>query len=211
MESTGAHERKWEIDGRSFEAMLLSLHPDRREAGLEYERLRGGLTQLFSLHGFARRDDLADEAFNRLARRISSGESIRQPGQYLAGIVRMLVHEERERLRRMQSAISQSVLIQTQPDDREALADALETCLGQIPSESREFIVRYYSGESRQRILAREELASSLGIRLNALRNRALRLREHLESCLKSRLSQTNGMMDRGFQTVLIRRDENHG
>ena len=42
--------------------------PDRETASREYERLRLRLIRFFSLHRIIRAEDLADEAFNRLAR-----------------------------------------------------------------------------------------------------------------------------------------------
>jgi hypothetical protein len=44
----------------------------------------------------------------------------------------------------------------------------------------------YYAGEKRARIERRQRLAAQLGIEINALRNRALRLREKLETCVEN-------------------------
>ena len=45
--------------------------------------------------------------------------------------------------------------------------------------------------DDARRIPARRELAARLGIGLNALRNRALRLRETLEQCIRQRLGES--------------------
>ena len=50
---------------------------------------------------------------------------------------------------------------------------SIERCLAALPESSRELIERYYTGE-------RAALARELGISLNTLRNRALRIREKL-------------------------------
>jgi DNA-directed RNA polymerase specialized sigma24 family protein len=55
--------------------------------------------------------------------------------------------------------------------------DAVERCLSTLPESSRDLIARYYCGE-------RAALAGELGISLNTLRNRALRIREKLYECV---------------------------
>ena len=55
--------------------------------------------------------------------------------------------------------------------------DAMEQCLAALPKDRRELIERYYVED-------RAALAGALGISLNALRNRAMRIREELFKCL---------------------------
>ena len=68
--------------------------------------------------------------------------------------------------------------------ERERLLDCLEQCLNRLPTESRALIVEYYQDEKRDRIERRKALAEALGLRREALANRAQRLRDKLEQCV---------------------------
>jgi hypothetical protein len=76
-----------------------------------------------------------------------------------------------------------------QPFDRENAASdeklgCLEKCLYALSGENRNIIVDYYKGERRKKIENRRRLADRLAIPQNALRNRAVRLRDKLEVCI---------------------------
>ncbi len=66
----------------------------------------------------------------------------------------------------------------------EQRSDCLTHCLGKLPDEGRDLIVRYYQGEKGSKIENRRQLAEDMGIPLQALRSRAVRLREKLETCM---------------------------
>lgn len=74
--------------------------------------------------------------------------------------------------------------------ERELRLACLEDCLNLLPSESRELIVEYYQDSRRDRIERRKSLAASLGLQREALANRAQRLRDKLERCVKSCLQR---------------------
>jgi hypothetical protein len=64
---------------------------------------------------------------------------------------------------------------------------ALESA-GRLPLQ-RSFILRYYQGDKRCRVENRHRMAEELDLPLNALRNRALRLREKIENCVSKCIS----------------------
>jgi DNA-directed RNA polymerase specialized sigma24 family protein len=188
LESSNTQRKAWTIDAKSFDGLLVALNPDRAVASGEYERMRQRLIRFFSIQQARSPEDLADAAFNRLARRIAEGEQIRNARQYISGIARMLLLEDRYRRRQEDHALR---MVANAPNDSrpdQGLPEALEACLGALPANSRELLERYYSAEGRRRIALRQEMAEELGMELNALRNRALRLREKLEDCIHKRL-----------------------
>jgi RNA polymerase sigma factor (sigma-70 family) len=182
------NRNEWELDDASFTALMAALHPDRGEAGAVYEGLRRRLIRFFTLHGTASPEELADEAFNRLARKLAQGEEIRQASQYLVGVARILLHEERSRMQREQRALRQGVPADNPSEDDDIARATVESCLDLLSAPSRDLIRRYYGAEGRARIETRRKMAEEFGISLNALRNRALRIREELENCAKKRL-----------------------
>ncbi|MET0224835.1 MAG: hypothetical protein ABW187_00170, partial [Dokdonella sp.] len=70
----------------------------------------------------------------------------------------------------------------------EAAVTALDGCLDRLGERARTLMLSYYGADGAQRIRARQRLARELGSSLNALRNRALRLRETLERCVREQL-----------------------
>lgn len=165
--------------------MLAALGPDRDHATEEYERLRRRMVRFFALHGSDQPEDLADEAFNRLARKASAGEVIRNVPHYLGGIARLILREEYHNKQRQEQALRYRPPNLTTSHGDGAI-DAMECCLEALPREQRNLIERYYSGEGRARIETRRQMARELAISPNALRNRALRIREELEQCFKA-------------------------
>lgn len=178
---------RWTIDGAAFDALLAALSPDRVAAAAEYESVRRRLIRFFSIHQARSPEDLTDTAFNRIARRIAEGEEIRNARQYLSGIARILLFEEREK-RRQEEHVLRMVANAAGAHSDQELPEALETCLATLPAGARELLGRYYSADGRKRIALRRKMAEEMGMELNALRNRALRLRERLEECVQKRM-----------------------
>jgi DNA-directed RNA polymerase specialized sigma24 family protein len=80
------------------------------------------------------------------------------------------------------------------PEEEQA-ARCLTGCLSQVTPNNRNLILRYYQGERQNRIQNRQTMAKEFGIPLNALRNRALRLRAKLEECVLRCTERNRGEM----------------
>jgi DNA-directed RNA polymerase specialized sigma24 family protein len=174
-----------------FDALFARLGRDE-PAQLAYERLRQRLIQFFRLHVPPEAEELADLALDRLARRLYEGTEVDHPQRYALGVARMILLEARTRLARQRLA-EQDPTWSEVPDvedalQQEAAVAALGECLEQLGDRARALILSYYGADGAQRIRSRQRLASELGSSLNALRNRALRLRETLERCVRERL-----------------------
>ncbi len=76
------------------------------------------------------------------------------------------------------------------PKEEDEKQDCFELCLKELPVESLQLIMQYYSDEKRQKINRRLEMAERLGIPLNALRSRAQRIRNRLEECVNGCLNK---------------------
>jgi DNA-directed RNA polymerase specialized sigma24 family protein len=196
----------WRLERSALARLLEALDRDAGAAATEYERLRRRLIRLFSFNGIERAEEAADESFNRLARRLTEGEEIRNVESYLAGIARLIVLEERQRAQREREAMLH--LAQTAEPaagDEERMLQVLERCLLQLPRESRELLDRYYGSDGGRRVRERDALARELGLSPNSLRNRVLRLRRRLEAAFRERLEagdprDVGGPDDTSFQ-----------
>lgn len=165
------------------------------DPGQAYEDLRVRLIRFFRWNRCISPEDLADAALDRLARKLAAGEApIRDPGKFVGGIARMLLHEQHAhagRQQKMLSGLSWSIKHRNIPGEAELQREsALSSCLDGLTFDSRQLLERYYTGDAAQRIHNRQSLAKELGIGLNALRNRALRLRHQLEECTSGFLAQ---------------------
>lgn len=168
--------RRWELDREGWETLMAALAPDRELAGHKYEELRRRLTDLFAWERCEAPDHLADEALNRLARKLTEGASIPHLDRYAFGIARFLIQEDLRARRGRQAALRQ--FPSQNPAGRSAsMVVALEECLAGLPPANRGLIERYYAED-------RAMLARELGISVNALRNRAMRIREELFQCV---------------------------
>ncbi len=188
MAASNPDKKSWGLDAAAFDGLLDALHADRATASDEYERMRQRLIRFFSIQQTRVPEDLADEAFNRIARRIAEGEQIRNAQQYLSGVARVLLLEERYKRRREEQVMRMVANAGRDTPSDDALPGALEACLATLPARSRELLQKYYSAEGRARIAARQQMADQMGMELNALRNRALRLRDRLEECIQRRI-----------------------
>jgi DNA-directed RNA polymerase specialized sigma24 family protein len=181
----------------AFASLLLRLRGDD-EAGVAYEVLRRRLTRYFRLHVPAEADELADIAIDRLARRVDEGVTVDNVALYALGIARLVLLEARARHARQQLAeadptawpeIEDADAAQARMLDERATT-ALSACLDEAGSSARAMILHYYAADGGERIRMRQQLARTLGISVNALRNRALRLRDALEDCVRDRLDR---------------------
>lgn len=184
----------FDLDSTSLQALLDALAGDVADQGIAYERLRSRLIRFFTWNRCIEPEDLADVALDRLAKKIASGEPVIDHQKLAAGIARMLLHEHTARQIRERKMLSRLRWWLKQPaTNKETLhlrEEALEHCLETMSAESRSLLERYYTGDSGARIRQRQQLASELGIALNALRNRALRLRTQLETCTSAYQSE---------------------
>lgn len=181
----------------AFLALLARLGSEGDTGEAVYERLRRRLITYMRLHLPAEADDLADRTLDRMARRLHEGTAVQNIYSYALGVARMLVLEARARHSREQrSLLEQAPLLeQSSPEeeDSEVVLAALQGCLEHLGPAAADLILAYYGGEGATRIEKRRRLAEELGLSINALRNRALRLREALERCTRKKLGWRDG------------------
>ena len=182
---------KAELTANTFAMLLGSLDADRERAGEKYEDLRRTLIRFFEWRGAPFPEEHADETFNRVATKISQGVEIRNIGGYCYEVGRLVFMES------LKGPDSKRVELEAidlrdpgadrPPDEaakKELRLDCLEDCLRQLPPESNRLITEYYRHEEGGRVDRRKALAEHLGLRRDALANRAQRVRDKLESCV---------------------------
>jgi hypothetical protein len=84
--SEGTKRTKWALSKEALDGLLAALHADRTQAGVRYEQLRLKLVKFFTWERTTFPEERADEALNRLAKRMVEGESIGSVEAYLHGV-----------------------------------------------------------------------------------------------------------------------------
>ena len=194
IEAVGASvaTRKWSLTQEAFDQLLGSFAPDRDDAAKKYLEVREKLIRLFVWRGCPFPEDHADETFNRVARKISEGEEIRNTAAYVIGVARLLVLEIIKAHSRQKEALEELQKSDVSEDTQSELRlECLQQCLSKLSPDNRELILQYYQGDKREKIENRRQLSARLGVPLNSLRMRALRLRELLQTCVEKRLSHS--------------------
>ena len=197
-------KKDWVLTQDAFARLLARLDPDEELAGRKYETIRHGLITFFECRGGRSPEDLADETINRVARRLMEGKDLYagSPASYFYGVARNVLREHWDApdavSRPLESARledlshdpvrAQEQHLRRRTEDHQL--ECLERCLQGLAPKDRDLISSYYSGDTTVKIQNRKLLAERLGITLNALKIRALRIREKLEACVEQRLAE---------------------
>jgi len=173
-----------------FDRLLAWLDPDPEGAGLSYERIRWRLIAILASRGCAVPEELADETIDRVARRVADIRDtyVGDKAIYFLGVMNNVHHEY---LKRPKMARPPESVDDVEVKEKTHLC--LDKCLDKLTANSRRMIERYYAADKQAKIDLRKQLASDLGVSLNTLRLRALRIREKLQACIEQCL-QTEGL-----------------
>ena len=185
--------------------LLACLDRDSVRAAQKYENIRHGLITFFECRGSAFPEDHADQTIDRVARRLAEGKEIyvENPASYFYGVARNVFKEHWESAHSVSASIEelaasrlpshdphQAGMHQLERRQEEQRLEYLEHCLAELAPADRQLIAEYYQGTTSVKIRNRKLLAQRLGIPMNALRIRALRVREKLEECVERRLKR---------------------
>jgi hypothetical protein len=180
--------------GTSFTRLLRWLDDGADSRGERYLEIRRRLVAYFDRRNRPAPDLLADETLDRISRTLEESGRIKvtPPARYCYVVARFVLLEDIRRGDRHVPYDEMRPVVQYARSAGAAAAeeaarrsiDCLGRCLASLKATDRELIVEYYRDAKRQRIDRRRELASRLGITMNALSIRVWRLRASLEACV---------------------------
>jgi RNA polymerase sigma factor (sigma-70 family) len=139
---------------------------------------------------------MADEVFDRVSRKADELRMTFQgdPKLYCYGVANNLIREYQKKTK-LFVPIEEVDIAADLPDEvaaetEELREECLSHCLQELSEEKRLLILSYYAKEKRAKTVHRAELARELGISIEALRVRVLRIRLTLEACIERRIGQ---------------------
>jgi len=174
----------------TFTRLMNCLDADRERAGEKYEDLRRTLIRFFEWRGAPYPEEHADEAFNRIGRKLDEGTEIKNLSAYSCEVARLVFLEttkgaDSKRVSLESVKVDPVALNLTEEvAEKELRLKCLEDCLRSLPGESAELILEYYKYEKRGQVERRRALADRFGVRRDALANRVQRLRDKLQYCV---------------------------
>lgn len=190
-----------------LDTLLSRLAPEREAAGLAYERIRYRLVRFLEWRGCSEAELLADEAINRVARRLAAGLEIESEDPYVffRGVAGRVFQEwQRQRMREREAhrgAARENQRLRPHDGVEDDLGDPdgsawvheqlpqLRDCLARLSAAERDLVLRFYRGDGAERIRERRRLAHQHEITMSALRLKAFRIRRRLERCMEERFA----------------------
>src|SRR5262249_27411652 len=139
-------------------------------------------------------DDLAQEAFIVAYRRYDSFDSQKDFGNWLRGIARNLVANERRkeaRHARLLDGAFTDLMLEAQRDstseepvETSCLVEAINECIGQLPENSRELLRKRYQGDANA-----SSLSNTFKKSPEAIRQTLVRIRLLVKECVERKLA----------------------
>jgi DNA-directed RNA polymerase specialized sigma24 family protein len=192
--------KDWSPTPEAFRQFLHWLDEGLDSGGEKYLEMRRRLVSYFDRKNCACPDELTDETLNRVARRLEEEGSITDitPARYCYIVAKFVFLEYLRQPKSSEADIdglvapdhrASALRIDSGPDvEREGLEKllhCLDRCLQKLDFDERDLILEYYRGEQRAKIERRRDLATRLGLTMNAISIRACRIRNKLELCVR--------------------------
>jgi RNA polymerase sigma factor (sigma-70 family) len=189
----------------AFSRLLAWLDEGIDSHGQTYLDMRSRLVDYFDRRNCPSADELADETLNRVGKTLekTGAIAVKPPARYCYTIAKFVLLEDfRRQHKHVQlddepqspgAGVPRGVRIPA-PDEeanlQEQRLESLDRCLAELRPDQRELVIEYYRDTRRQKIDRRRELATQLGISMNALAIRASRIRASLEACVEARCKE---------------------
>ncbi|MGI9054208.1 MAG: hypothetical protein ACR2F2_00250 [Pyrinomonadaceae bacterium] len=185
----------WELNPQSFEKMLGWLDKDREIAAQKYEAIRFRLIKVLNYRGCLDGESLADEAIDRVTRKIDTLAETYQgdPAYYFLNVANKIYLEYRRKPVSVELPDNLAELPENTfagEEDFQPEYECLQKCLATIPAPKRDFILNYYQENKKKKLANLKRLAESDGIEMATLHMRAFRLRATLEKCVLNCLAK---------------------
>lgn len=190
---------KKEVTREKFASFLDWLSPEGERAGEEYERLRFRLCTFFSQRRCAFPEELTDETINRVILKIGE-ENIENKFAYCYGVARN-VYRESLRKERNHLDLDEVIVAAPPPVEQSFSGECLDKCLGELPPESSNLILEYFSADKLAKIELHRRISERLEMTQTALRMRIMRGKQKLKTCIQDCMGREGSYVPPGNDT----------
>jgi DNA-directed RNA polymerase specialized sigma24 family protein len=177
-----------EVTREKFASFLAWLHPEREGAGEEYERLRFRLCTFFSHRHCRFAEELADETITRVILKITE-EKIENKLAYFYGVAKNVYRESLRKERDHLNIDDEHLAAKAPPEEHSFSRECLDKCLAELPAESRNLILDYFSEVKLAKVELHRRLSESFKMTQTALRMRVMRIKQKLKVCVQECMS----------------------
>jgi DNA-directed RNA polymerase specialized sigma24 family protein len=174
---------KKEITREMFAGFLEWLSPAGGDAGEAYERLHFRLFTFFSQRRCRFPEELADETINRLMLK-AAGERVENRLAYCYGVAKN-VYRESLRRERHHLNVEEVAVAAPAPAEPSFPGECLDRCLAELPAESRELILEYFSEAKAEKVRLHRRISESMEMTQAALRMSVFRIKKKLKVCVQ--------------------------
>jgi DNA-directed RNA polymerase specialized sigma24 family protein len=187
-----------DLTKEALDKLLARLDADPSKAVGRYQELREKLVYLFEyeLDSNIHADSLADEAIDRVARKLLEGVEIKKINSYTYKVAFYVLKEHRRKDKEKPMAeeeIPEQIVEPEFPEDPNELIIYLRKCRGEVSRNEKELriIKEYFETEPGEKPKdARKRLAEELKMTSNHLKKKACQLRKLVERCITECLTK---------------------
>jgi DNA-directed RNA polymerase specialized sigma24 family protein len=172
-----------EVTQEKFAGFLEWLCPGGQGAGEEYERLRFRLFTFFTQRRCRFPEELADETINRVMLKVAE-VNVKNKLAYCYGVAKNVCRESL-RKERAHLSIDEVTPVAPAPAEQSLSGECLDRCLAELPPESRNLILDYFSEVKLAKIELHRRISESFQLTQTALRMRVMRIKQKLKVCVQ--------------------------
>ncbi len=134
-----------------FDCLLSWLDPDRERAAGKYEAIRTRLIKVLNSRGCAVSEDLVDETFDRVARKVQVIAETYEgdPALYFYGTAKKVYQEHLRKSAAASPQLPPPAPSADEQEEGERAFDCLDRCMQLLPPRNREIVLVYYQEEKR--------------------------------------------------------------
>lgn len=185
------------LSQKDFDALLLWFSTDREEAGAKYEEIRNSLIRFFDFKGCSESENLADETFNRVAKKFSTLDTnnTNKHITFFYGFASNIYKEFRKKNEQKDVELDPNLPDKRTKDEnviKENKQNCLDKCLGKLSEADRHLAIQYFCKDKSAKFEHRRQLAEQLNLKMGALHVKVHRLKAVLRDCMENCMKENN-------------------
>ncbi|MFN0112857.1 MAG: hypothetical protein ACKVZH_28690 [Blastocatellia bacterium] len=187
--------KEWVLTKEEFDCFLEWLGEGRDKAAAEYESIRRRLVIFFNCRGCRDPESLADEAINRVIRKLPTfaDSYTGDKAKIFYGFAKFVYLEYLNESSNHEDSLMEFLRRMNQPetdDEQQHIYQCLSHCLQKQPEDKQKMFIAYYLVERNEKVEHHQKLAREFDLSIGALRKKMFDLKNKLFDCVKNCLKK---------------------